>query len=161
MSAATCAKASGGTRGRCCSSVDVFHAPADPARAVLVHPVDDVSIGREQVESAASLYGLQRSDPGIEMLGRQLFLEAAQALIPECRFHDRRPRNMTENTGKDGKGAGVYTGLQPVDILRRVVNGRPLKLTMDPSLRILADPFSRPAKPAGFRSRIRQIRSRP
>ena len=29
---------------------------------------------------------------------------------------------MTENAGKDGKGAGVYTGLQPVDILRRDVN---------------------------------------
>jgi len=59
---------------------------------------------------------------------------------------------MTENAGKDGKGAGVYTGPQPVDILRRDVNSKVAKLTMGPSLRILAGPFSRPAKPAGFRS---------
>jgi len=59
---------------------------------------------------------------------------------------------MTENAGKDGKGAGVYTGPQPVDILRRDVKCRALKLTMHASLRILAGPFSRPAKPTSFRS---------
>ena len=131
------------------------------ARAVLVHPVDDVAVRREQVQSTAVVHGLQRANPGVEMLGRQLFFEAAQALIPESRFHDRRPRKMTENAGKDGKGAGVYTGRQPVDILRRDENRRARKLTMGPSLRILAGPFSRPAQPACFRSRIRQIRSRP
>jgi large subunit ribosomal protein L34 len=64
---------------------------------------------------------------------------------------------MTENAGKDGKGAGVYTDPQPVDILRRDVNARLPKLTMGGSLRILAGPFSRPAKLLSFRSRIRQI----
>ena len=56
--------------------------------AVLVDPVDDVTIGRQQAQPAAVLDGLQRADPGVEVLFRELRFEAAQALIPERNLHE-------------------------------------------------------------------------
>jgi hypothetical protein len=38
----------------------------------------------------------------------------------------------------------VYTGFQPVDILRRDVNGGARKLTLRSAVRILAGPFQDP-----------------
>ena len=50
----------------------------DPTGDVLVHPVDDETVRREQAQRAAVLHGLQRPDPGIELLLRQFRLPIAR-----------------------------------------------------------------------------------
>ena len=53
---------------------------------VLIEPVDDKTIGREQFQDRAVLDGLQWPDPGIELLFRQLGLKVANTVIPYCCF---------------------------------------------------------------------------
>jgi hypothetical protein len=52
---------------------------------VIAHPVDDEMIRREQAQLIIGFDGLQRPDPGIEILLRQVALEGAQALVPKGR----------------------------------------------------------------------------
>jgi len=71
---------------------EFVHQFEDALRAVLVHPVHDIAVRREQPQAAPVFHRLQREDPGVVMLGREFLFEAAQALVPESRFHDRQPR---------------------------------------------------------------------
>ena len=59
------------------------HDLTDAVGAVLAHPVDDVAVRSEQTQESIVLDRLQRPDPGVEVLFRQLGFEPAEALIPE------------------------------------------------------------------------------
>ena len=58
----------------------------NPIEVVLPQPVDDEAIRREQAQQAVVIDRLQGADPGIELLLGQLYLQDAEALIPERRF---------------------------------------------------------------------------
>ena len=91
---------------------------ADTLGAVLVDPVDDVAIRGQQPQRFALLDSLQRPNPGVEMLFRQLGFEPVQALVPERSLHEQR-FSLRCNGSLAGKGAGVYTRHRPVDILKK------------------------------------------
>ena len=55
---------------------------ANALEAVRLNPVDDEAIRREELELRAVLDGLQRPNPGIELLLGELTLEGALALCP-------------------------------------------------------------------------------
>ena len=65
-------------------SIDELGNPADD---VLVHPVDDEPIRREQFERACALNCLERTHPRIKLLLRKLGLQRANAPSPKRRFH--------------------------------------------------------------------------
>ena len=50
-------------------------------------PVDDEAIRRQQPQRAVSFDGLQRPNPGVELLLGQLGLERTHAASPKRRFH--------------------------------------------------------------------------
>ena len=50
---------------------------------VLLQPVNDKAIGRQQPQDAAVVNGLQWSNPGVKLLLRELCLQGAKALVPE------------------------------------------------------------------------------
>jgi hypothetical protein len=49
---------------------------------VLLQPIDDEAIRRQQFQNAAILYCLKRPDPGVELLLWQFSLEVADTAIP-------------------------------------------------------------------------------
>ena len=99
---------------------------ADPAGTVLVDPVDDVPVGREQPQAPIVLDGLQRTNPGVERLLRELRFEAAETLMPERNLHDRRAFDRDGERGETGKGGECIPPSGPVDISCFTVDSRPL-----------------------------------
>ena len=81
---------------------------ADPRQQILVDPVDDESIRRQQLQRAGPLERLQRTHPGIELLLGKLGLQRAHASSPKGRFHARCLRDRL-SSGAEGKGCEVYT----------------------------------------------------
>jgi hypothetical protein len=65
--------------------VDKF---TDARGAVLIDPIDDVTVGCQQSQPVPVLDGLQRADPGVESLFREFRLEPAEALMPERNLHE-------------------------------------------------------------------------
>jgi hypothetical protein len=53
------------------------------------------------------------------MLFGQLRFEAAETFIPERSLHDRRALAGTDEGVETGKGRGVYTGAEAVDISKK------------------------------------------
>ncbi len=53
---------------------------------MLLQPVDDETIRREQAQQGIVVDGLQRADPGVELLLGELYLQDAEALVPKRRF---------------------------------------------------------------------------
>jgi hypothetical protein len=60
----------------------------DASGAVLIDPIDDVPVGRQQSQPVPVFDGLQRADPGVEGLFREFRLEPAEALMPERNLHE-------------------------------------------------------------------------
>ena len=54
----------------------------DPAGDVLVDPIDDEAVRREQTQGVAVLDRLQRADPGVELLLRQLGFQLGKTAVP-------------------------------------------------------------------------------
>src|ERR1700675_3242248 len=48
------------------------------------YPVDHETIGRQQAQAGAALDGLERFDPGVELLLRQFVLESTDTAGPGC-----------------------------------------------------------------------------
>jgi hypothetical protein len=60
---------------------------------MLLQPINDETIWREQPQYTPVLNGVQRSDPGIELLFGQFLLQTDDAAIPEiCLSLQRGPR---------------------------------------------------------------------
>jgi hypothetical protein len=76
------------------------------------------------------------------MLLGELGLEAPQTVGPERIVHGRRLGFGGPECRRWGKGAGVYTAVQPVDILQRRAFQARGALTLARGLRILAGSFS-------------------
>ena len=51
-------------------------------KRVIAQPLDDITIRGQQLELAVALDGLQRPDPRVELLRRELALEHAQTAVP-------------------------------------------------------------------------------
>ncbi len=60
---------------------------ADPVRDVLIHPVDDETVRREQAQRPSVLHGLQRPDPRIELLLRQFHFQLRETAAPQRTLH--------------------------------------------------------------------------
>ena len=67
----------------------------DARQQVCVDPVDHEAVGRQELERAVALHGLQRPYPGIELLLRKLRLQRAHAASPKRRFHARCLRDVS------------------------------------------------------------------
>jgi hypothetical protein len=59
----------------------------DALEKVLSDPVDDKPIGCQQAEAALLFYGLEWTNPGVEMLFRQVTLELLYASVPKGYGH--------------------------------------------------------------------------
>ena len=73
--------------GSATGGVDQFFYPAD---VMFVQPIHDETIGCQQFQYGAVFNGLQRANPGIELLLGQLCLEVAHAAVPYCHFRLQR-----------------------------------------------------------------------
>lgn len=64
---------------------------ADLAEEPVIHPIKDESIRRKQPQRLAFLHRVQRTYPGIELLGGQLVFEVGHTLLPQKSIHARQP----------------------------------------------------------------------
>src|SRR5262249_10609648 len=62
---------------------------ADAFEQIRVHPVDDETIRREELDDARALLHLQRTHPRVELLLRKLRFKRANTMNPERAFHER------------------------------------------------------------------------
>ena len=76
----------------------------DALRAILVDPVDHVSIRCEQAQASIVLDRLQRTNPGIEGLFRELRFQTAKTLMPKRNLHNRQTFDQGPWAGQNGKG---------------------------------------------------------
>jgi len=53
---------------------------------MLIQPLNNKSVRRQQLEYPSILDGLERTNPSIELLLRQLCLKVSNTSIPYCRF---------------------------------------------------------------------------
>ena len=53
---------------------------------MLIQPLNNKSVRRQQPEHPSILDGLERTNPSIELLLRQLCLKVSNTSIPYCRF---------------------------------------------------------------------------
>ncbi len=58
---------------------------------MLIDPIEHEMIGCKQAQGVAILDGMQRSNPGIELLRLELSFEAIETPIPQRRPHLRGP----------------------------------------------------------------------
>jgi hypothetical protein len=60
---------------------------------MLLQPVNDETIWRKQPQDTPVFHSVQRSDPGVELLLGQFFLQTDDAAVPEiCLSLQRGPR---------------------------------------------------------------------
>jgi hypothetical protein len=59
--------------------------PFEAVEAVVLYPVDDETVGRQQSQLVGRFDGLERPDPGIEVVLRKLAFQSVQALFPKGR----------------------------------------------------------------------------
>ena len=57
---------------------------------MFIEPINNEAIRRKKPQRILGLYGLQRANPGVELLLWQLRLEFANTVIPESRFSLQR-----------------------------------------------------------------------
>ncbi len=62
------------------------HQLENSLQVVLLQPVDDEAIGRQQPQLVTVLDRLQRPNPGVELLLGQLCLQDAKTVVPQRRF---------------------------------------------------------------------------
>ena len=75
---------------------------------MLIDPITHEMIGCKQAQGVAILDGVQRSNPGVELLWRELSFEPIETLIPQRRPHPRGPPEG--NVGENQERLGVYNG---------------------------------------------------
>ena len=104
---------------------------------MLIQPLNNKSVRRQQLEYASILDGLERTNPSIELLLRQLSLKVSNTSIPYCRFGLQGcPREgpketlelsffCGEETGQSILEVKVLPDAQPRTKLRFSVNIRP------------------------------------
>ena len=61
----------------------LFHQLENSLQVMLLEPVDDEAIWREQAQRGTFVLGLKRPNPGVELLLRKLRLQNAEAMIPK------------------------------------------------------------------------------
>jgi len=61
----------------------------DAFQETAAHPIEDEAVGGQQAQGTVFLSGLQRADPRVVVLGRELVGEAFQATVPEWWCHAR------------------------------------------------------------------------
>ena len=67
----------------------------DSLEVLLLQCVDDETIGSEQAQNGTILYRLQRPDPGVELLLRNLCLQVANAAVPKRHLgRQRSPQKL-------------------------------------------------------------------
>ena len=79
---------------------------------MLLEPVYDEAVWRQQAQYGVPFDCLQGPDPGIELLLRQFGLQDADALVPKRRFSRQeipRRARMAPKSVKLMKDGGVYT----------------------------------------------------
>lgn len=81
------------------ASIDLTQQFNDPCQKLVVHPVKHKPVGREQTQLMGILIRLERPNPHVELLGRQLFLKSSKTPLPQRISHERsleirRPRRI-------------------------------------------------------------------
>ena len=84
-----------------------IHQLEQAADVLLVDPVEHEAIGRVHAQLVAVRLDLQRTDPGVELLGRQLVAQDLHALLPQ--FHGHSVSLAWKCLERQGKGAIVAT----------------------------------------------------
>jgi hypothetical protein len=85
----------------------------EPIEQVFVDPVTHEMIGREQAERVAVFDGVQRSNPGVELLRGELSFEAIETPIPQRRPHPRGPPMALLERSRRGGECITVTGSNP------------------------------------------------
>ena len=79
---------------------------------MLLEPVNDKAVWRQQAQYGVPFNRLQGADPGVELLFRQFRLQDANALVPKRRFSRQeipRRARFAPKSVKLMKDGGVYT----------------------------------------------------
>ena len=95
--------------------------PVDPLHVVLVQPVDDETVRGKEAQGVGVFISLQGTNPGVELVFRQLGLQLANATVPAIRLTDQdfrpHPRMIQCAKLKTAESSRIH-GYPPVVIHR-------------------------------------------
>src|SRR5690606_33321915 len=66
------------------------HQLLDATEEMLPHPIENEPVGRQQTQGVGTADDLNRLDPGIELLGREFFLQGGNTILPIGTNHGTR-----------------------------------------------------------------------